>query len=245
MKCEIRSDLKVQSHYDEIADVYDQRYDHRERGRQYYDHIAEAVINKIGTGGHLLDIGCGTGLFIRRYLPFGGKVTGIDISQGMIQRAGPVFPEVRFLVGNAEFLPFQENSFDAISSLLAFSYLTKPEISLADCRRVLNPGGRIAVCTLGKNFFTSSLPALYTLGEKMRIKRVGVGNFAEQYYSADEMYQLMATAGFVDIEVFRCSVAHFTFVDPVFSIAKRVEPFIEDKFPYFACNLIASGRKPE
>lgn len=245
MKPAIQDDLKVQSHYDDIADVYDQRYDHRDRGRQYYDHIAQAVMNQIGTGGDLLDIGCGTGLFIRRYIKFGGTVTGIDISSGMIRRAKPIFPEARFLVGNAEFVPFQENTFDAISSLLAFSYLTRPSQTLEDCLRVLRPGGRLAVCTLGKNVFTSSLPALFTIGEKMRIKRVGVGKFTEHYYSADEMYQLLDKAGYTDITIFRCSFAHFTFADPLFSIAKRVEPFIEEKVPYLAYNLIASGQKPK
>jgi ubiquinone/menaquinone biosynthesis C-methylase UbiE len=244
LKADIREDLRVQTHYDEIADVYDQRYDHRDRGRQYYDHIATAVMNRIGTGGELLDIGCGTGLFIRRYLKYGGTVTGIDISTGMIRRATPIFPEVNFVAGNAEYLPFQDDSFDSISSLLAFSYLTRPDQTLKDCCRILRPGGRMAVCTLGKNVFTSGLPALFVIGEKMKIRRVGVGKFDEHYYTVDEMYTLLENAGFTDITIFRCSFAHFTFADPLFSIAKRVEPFIEEKIPYLAYNLIASGQKP-
>ena len=239
-----KEELKVQSHYDDIADVYDQRYDHRDRGKQYYDHIADAVMSQIGTGGELLDIGCGTGLFIRRYLKYGGKVTGIDISTGMIRRAKQIFPGEQFLVGNAEYLPFEESSFDCLSSLLAFSYLTKPEKALDDCLRILRPGGRIAVCTLGKNIFTSGLPALFTIGEKMKIRKVGVGTFKEHYYSAQEMYELLEKSGYTDISIFKCSFAHFSLANPIFSIAKRVEPFIEENMPYLAYNLIASGRKP-
>ena len=245
MTTQIQESQRVQSHYDDIADVYDQRYDHRDRGRQYYDHIAEAVMSQIGTGGVLLDIGCGTGLFIRRYLQHGGNVTGIDISSGMIRRAAPIFPASRFVVGTAEDLPFIQDSFDSISSLLAFSYLTNPEKTRIDCLRVLKPGGRLAVCTLGKNVFTSSLPALFIIGEKMKIRRVGVGKFTEHYYTADVMFALLERAGYIEISIFRCSFAHFTFADPLFSIARRVEPFIEDKIPYLAYNLIASGRKPE
>lgn len=245
MKEKTAAELKVQSHYDDIADVYDQRYDHRDRGRQYYDHIAEAVMEEIGTGGRLLDIGCGTGLFIRRYLQFGGSVTGIDISSGMIRRAVQLFPTEQFLVGNAEHIPFQSGSFDSVSSLLAFSYLSRPEKTLTDCLRILRPGGRLAVCTLGKNIFTSGLPALFTIGEKMKIRRVGVGRFTEHYYTAAEMYSLLEKTGYTEISISKCSFAHFSFVDPIFSIAKRVEPFIEEKAPYFAYNLIASGKKPE
>lgn len=245
MKTAVHETQRVQSHYDDIADVYDQRYDHRDRGRQYYDHIAEAVMNQIGTGKEILDIGCGTGLFIRRYLRNGGKVTGVDISSGMIKRAAPLFPESQFVVGTAEELPFSDNSFDSISSLLAFSYLTNPLKTLGDCIRVLRPGGRLAVCTLGKNLFTAGLPALFVIGEKMKIRRVGVGKFTEHYYTAQEMYSLMEQSGYTDISIFRCSFAHFTFADPLFSIARRVEPFIEEKIPYLAYNLIASGQKPE
>lgn len=148
------------------------------------------------------------------------------------------------LVGNGEYLPFTADSFDAISSLLAFSYLQQPQQMLCDCFRVLIPGGRIALCTLGKNMFTSGLPVIYRLGEKMRIRRVGIGSFVEHYYSADEMYLLMEKSGFTDIEIYRCSFAHFTMSGPLYSMAKKVEPFIEEKIPYLAYNLIASGKKP-
>lgn len=245
MKASVES--RVQSHYDDIADVYDQRYDHRERGRMYYDHIAGAVLGKIHNTGHLLDIGCGTGLFLDRYLKEGRDrtATGIDISPGMINKARDRYPDLPYVVGNAELLPFESSTFDSISSLLAFSYLQNPEQSIQDCYRVLVPGGRLAVCTLGRNIFTSSLPALYSIGAKMRIRRVGVGSFAEHYYCAKEMYDLLNSAGFEDIEIFRCSFAHFNFAGPLFMIARKVESFIEDNIPYLAYNLIAAGKKPE
>lgn len=227
--------------------MYDQRYDHRERGRLYYDHIAGAVLDRIHPEGHLLDIGCGTGLFLQRYLREGYNrtATGIDISPGMIKKACVRYPDLPYVVGNAENLPFESDSFDSISSLLAFSYLQRPEMSLHDCLRVLVPGGRLAVCTLGRNIFTSSLPALYSIGAKIKIRRVGVGSFDEHYYSAKEMYDLLAQAGFEDIEIFRCSFAHFNMAGPLFMIAKKVESFIEDNVPYLAYNLIGAGKKPE
>lgn len=245
MKTSVES--KVQSHYDDIADVYDQRYDHRQRGKIYYDHIAGAVLGKIHLNGHLLDIGCGTGLFLDRYLEEGTDrtATGIDISPGMIRKAKERYQDLPYVVGNAELLPFESCSFDSISSLLAFSYLQHPDKSLRDCHRVLVPGGRIAVCTLGRNIFTSSLPALYSIGAKMKIRRVGVGSFAEHYYCAKEMYDLLYSAGFEEIEIFRCSFAHFNLAGPLFMIAKKVESFIEDNIPYLAYNLIAAGKKPE
>ena len=72
---------KVSRHYDEMANVYDNRYD-RSRGKCYYNHISRFVLDLIPKNGKILDIGCGTGLFAQQYLTNGGSAVGIDISRG-------------------------------------------------------------------------------------------------------------------------------------------------------------------
>lgn len=235
---------KVQKHYDEVAPIYDRRYNHQQ-GRQYYAHITRQVLDYLEPGGLLLDIGCGTGLFIERYLASGSEAVGIDISKGMVTRARERCPLSEFIIGTAESLPFQENTFDAVTSLLAFSYIEEPEKMVADMHRILRPGGRLALCTIGKNFLTSLVPALYWIGEKMEIRRIGVGDFDERYYSADEMYAMLTGARFVDVTVKRCSFAHASLTPPIFNIAKKLEPFVEEKLPYLAYNICAMGQKPK
>ena len=56
-----------------------------------------------------------------------------------------------FTLGTGESIPFRDNSFDAISSILVFSYLRDPGAMLREAYRVLRPGGAISICTLGKN----------------------------------------------------------------------------------------------
>ena len=56
----------------------------------------------------------------------GGSAVGLDISGGMITRAHDRCPKSDFTVGTAERIPFSDNSFDAVSSMLAFSYLKNP-----------------------------------------------------------------------------------------------------------------------
>jgi ubiquinone/menaquinone biosynthesis C-methylase UbiE len=235
---------KVQRHYDEMAEVYDNRYD-RKRGISYYNHISRSVMERIPKGVRLLDLGCGTGLFVRRYIASGGVVVGLDISRGMIEKAQARCRTSQFTLGNAEFLPFRENSFDAVSSLLAFSYLKKPEMMLDEVQRVLRPGGTVSVCTLGKNLLTRGLPAIYSIGEAMRIRHVGMGAFGEHYYSEREMEELFSSAGFENITVKRCSFAHINLADPLYDLAKKVEPFVEKRLPYLAYNICASGTKAE
>lgn len=234
---------KVQRHYDEIAEIYDSRYD-RDRGRTYYSHISRTVMEKLPRKGHLLDIGCGTGLFVERYVASGGTAVGLDISRGMIGKARDRCRKSQFTVGNAEHLPFADGSFNAISSLLAFSYVKEPDLMLEEAFRVLRPGGSAVICTLGKNLFTSGLPAIYTLGEVMKIRRVGMGAFGERYYTAREMKNLFQEAGFSAVSVRRCSFAHINLAMPLYGLAKRMEPFVEKRLPYFAYNICASGRKP-
>ncbi len=235
---------KVQQHYDEVAEIYDLRYA-RGKGQQYYGHLSRHVIECVQPGGLLLDIGCGTGLFIERYLPLGSGAIGIDISKGMIERARGRCPESEFLVGTADALPFQEGTFDAVVSLLAFSYVRRPQEMMEDVYRILRPGGTFALCTLGKNVLTSVVPALYWLGEKMEVRKIGVGHFGERYYDEDEMEFLLRAAGFTGIQVRRCSFAHLSLATPIFDLARKMEPFVEQKLPYLAYNLCASGVRPD
>lgn len=234
---------KIQRHYDEVAEFYDDRYD-REQGRHYYDHISRQILAALEPGGFLLDIGCGTGLFMERYLAGGGCAVGIDISRGMIGRARERCAGSEFVLGDAQALPFRDRTFDAVASLLTFSYVKQPDRMLSEVFRVLRPGGRVALCTLGRNILTSMVPALYRLGEMIEVKKIGVGDFGERYYNEREMETLLWQAGFHQVEVRRCSFAHVSMARPFFEIAARIEPFVEKQLPSLAYNLCATGVKP-
>jgi len=234
---------KVRRHYDEVAEIYDLRYD-KGVGRSYHAHISEQVMARLPQGGRLLDIGCVTGLFAERYRQRGGRAVGLDLSPGMIGRARNRFGNADWVVGSGETLPFREARFDAVSSLLAFSYFHDPDRMLAESIRVLRPGGKIALCTLGRNFLTAGLPALHSLGELARVRQVGMGSFGEHYYSGAQMADLFQHAGFIDVKVSRCSFAHLNLARPVYELARKVEPLVESRLPYLAFNLVASGRRP-
>jgi ubiquinone/menaquinone biosynthesis C-methylase UbiE len=181
---------------------------------------------------------------MQRYLKTGGDVFGVDISSGMIKKA-KIRNDSEVAVGDAEVLPFRDNTFDCISSILAFSYLQNPENMLKEAFRVIKPGGSISICTLGKNVFTAMVPVAYRIGEKLRVTRVGMGSFGEHYYREEEIYKLFSETGFIDLSVKRRSFAHVDLKPPLYSITKKMEPLIEDKFPYLAFNICAAGKKPE
>ena len=234
---------KIQEHYDTVADTYDHHYD-KPRGRCYHTHISTSIMSALPKGGKLLDIGCGTGLFVERYIEAGGSATGLDISRKMIEQARRRCIACDYTIGTGEKIPFCDNTFDAVSSLLVFSYVKDPQTMLNEAYRVLKPGGKIAVCTLGKKLLTRGIPAIYHISEKMKVNHVVMKNFGEHYYDREEMDNLFTQAGFSDILVTWCSFAHIDMIDPLFLLAQKIEPFVEKCVPQLAYNICVSGEKP-
>jgi ubiquinone/menaquinone biosynthesis C-methylase UbiE len=234
---------KIQEHYDTVADTYDHHYD-KPRGRCYHTHISTTIMSELPKGGKLLDIGCGTGLFVERYIESGGNAIGLDISSKMIEKARCRCNACDYAIGTGEKIPFCDNSFDGVSSLLVFSYIKDPETMLKEAYRVLKPGGKIAICTLGKKLLTRGIPAIYLISEKMNVNHVVMKDFGEHYYDREEMDHLFTQAGFSNISVKWCSFAHIDMMDPLFLIARKIEPFVEKRVPQLAYNICVKGEKP-
>ena len=135
----------------------------------------------------LLDIGCGGGVFMRHARErTGAHVTGVDHSREMVKLAGP-----DAVYGSAEELPFDDASFTAVSSLIAFFFFPDPVRALAEMRRVLEPArGRVAIYTTAPEA-KGSPAAPYPLATR--------GHF----YSDDELAQLPRAAGFTQSRVTR------------------------------------------
>jgi ubiquinone/menaquinone biosynthesis C-methylase UbiE len=234
---------KIRKHYDTIADTYDHHYDHP-RGRNYHTHVSNSLMSGLPRAGNLLDIGCGTGLFVEKYIENGGHATGLDISRKMIEQARKRCKGIEFTIGTGEKLPFRDSTFDSVSSLLVFSYVRDPARMLAETYRVLQPGGAVAICTLGKKLITRGIPTIYQISEKMKVNHVVMKDFGEHYYDENEMNQLFRQAGFTEINIKWCSFAHIDMIDPLFHLACKVEPFIERRVPQLAYNICVSARKP-
>lgn len=95
-----------------------------------------------------VDVGCGNGAFtellIARTAP--AAVTGIDPSDGQIDyaRTRPGTKLAQFRVGDAQALPFADNSFDAASMALVITFLSDPGKAAREMARVVKPGGIVA-----------------------------------------------------------------------------------------------------
>src|SRR5580658_10020613 len=93
----------------------------------------------------LLDLGCGTGAFLRAIEDLVEEAQGVDLSAGMIAQArkrSTAAGKLSFTTVDGPHLPFPDDTFDVVTSVLSFRYLDWDPI-VAEILRVLKPGGRL------------------------------------------------------------------------------------------------------
>jgi ubiquinone/menaquinone biosynthesis C-methylase UbiE len=104
------------------------------------------MLDAIGHGGRVLDIGCGPAVYTRDLVERGWNVYGMDISTGMLEtavRLARALPRrVKFAAAHATHLPYQEGAFDAVMCIGVVSYVTDVPALLREVRRMLRPGGQ-------------------------------------------------------------------------------------------------------
>jgi SAM-dependent methyltransferase len=128
-------------------------------GREHADLIRQ-LLREDGTPveelGALLDWGCGCGRVLRQWavLP-STHVAGCDIDRRMIQWCERNLPFVDVAVtGMSPPLPYGADAFDLVYAFSVFTHLTEPlqHEWIAECRRVLRPGGHLLISTLGEHY---------------------------------------------------------------------------------------------
>jgi SAM-dependent methyltransferase len=99
----------------------------------------------------LLDVACGTGIAAITAARIGAKVSGLDLTPELLERAREnsqiADVEIDWREGDAEALPFADSEFDLVLSQFGHMFTPRPEVVLAQMLRVLKPGGTIAFVT--------------------------------------------------------------------------------------------------
>jgi demethylmenaquinone methyltransferase/2-methoxy-6-polyprenyl-1,4-benzoquinol methylase len=99
-------------------------------------------------GDRVLDACCGTGDLALADARAGGRVTGLDFSARMLERARRKSTEVEWVEGDLLDLPFEDGTFDAATVGFGIRNVADLEAGLRELARVLRPGGRVAVLEL-------------------------------------------------------------------------------------------------
>lgn len=131
-------------------------------------------------GKDVLEVACGTGQGLGLLAGKAGRVVGGDISEAMLARArGHYGGRIELVRLDGGHLPFPDRAFDVVILFEAIYYLPSVEAFLAECARVLRPGGLVLISTANKDLYDFQ-PSPYSV----------------RYYGAVELAELFGRAGF-------------------------------------------------
>jgi ubiquinone/menaquinone biosynthesis C-methylase UbiE len=115
--------------------------------------IGPRIVGRVGvaSGDDVLDVACGTGNVAIRAAEAGGRVAGLDLTPELFDTAARLAAEagveVEWVEGDAEALPFDDDSFDVVLSTFGCMFAPRHELAAGEIARVLRPGGRIGICS--------------------------------------------------------------------------------------------------
>jgi SAM-dependent methyltransferase len=171
--------------YDALADRYEEIFFYvADMGRRLADFVAPRP------GTRVLDVGAGRGAVTRAALHRGCVVTAVDASAGMVARLRADHPKITARQLDAGRLDFPDGSFDLVTAGFLVQVLDDPAAALAEFRRVLAPGGTVALSlerqTVGRLRWLHELNAEF----------FGRGGEAPDPMDADRLDTLLVAAGF-------------------------------------------------
>lgn len=143
----------------------------------------------------VLDVACGAGAVACAAARAARRVTGIDLTPAMIERAAALQAELglanlEWHVGDAARLPFRAGQFDVVATRYSLHHVPDPGRVVAEMARVCRPAGRVAVADL---VLPPEKAAAYDRMERLRDPS------HVRVLTADELGQLLTAAGLVDL----------------------------------------------
>ncbi|MEV4312869.1 methyltransferase domain-containing protein [Actinocrispum sp. NPDC049592] len=180
--------------YDELADRYEEVF-------PYVADVGKQLVAFAGPppGSRVLDVGAGRGAVARAALALGCKVTATDASAGMVERLTADFPEISAYQRDAGSLDFPDGSFDLVTAGFVVQVLPDPDVALAEARRVLAPGGMIAL-SLEKQSVGRLLWLYQLASEFFGVPVPSEDDEQTGALTARKLDVLLADAGFTDLE---------------------------------------------
>jgi len=135
-------------------DFHDFEHDGWERAADYYGDAFGSLTSQtipallraaeVSQGTRLLDVASGPGYVAAEAAAIGALPIGIDFASEMVALASRRYPSLTFEQGDAEALPFEDGSFDAVAINFGVLHLARPDTALVEAHRVLRSGGRCA-----------------------------------------------------------------------------------------------------
>ena len=187
---------------------------------------AGPMLDAVGAsqGTRLLDVASGPGFIAGAAASRGAAIVGLDFSAAMVAEARRRLPALTFQEGDAQALPFDAASFDAVVMNFGLLHLARPDAALAEAHRVLCAGGRYALTVWAGPEravgFGMVLRAVETFGNKHVPLPEGPPFF--RFSDAAERRRTLEAVGFTNVEVRELPLTwRVTSADAVFEALSR------------------------
>lgn len=134
---------KIENFYDTVAKEYAEAFSGEHDKKPKDQEILHRFSQEIAGRRPVWDIGCGPGQTTKHLNSLGIEISGLDISEQMLEQARALHPEIRFRRGNVLDLEFDDNSIAGIVAFYAMVHFTEKQVKIAlrEIFRVLQPGG--------------------------------------------------------------------------------------------------------
>lgn len=175
--------------FDDVAEAYDRTNTILSAGASALWRWATVRALDLRAGDRVLDLAAGTGTSSSAIARTGARVTALDFSAGMVAVGRERHPDITFVEGDAEQLPFADASFDAVTISFGLRNVHDPHRALAEARRVLIPGGRLVICefTTPPNRLVRAAYFAYLHRVMPRVARLASSNPAAYSYLFDSI----------------------------------------------------------
>lgn len=121
-----------------------------QESRQAPIYAAIADHLELGPALRVLDVGCGSGVFLRVAGDRGATVSGLDAAESLIAIARERVPDADLRVGDLESLPYDDDSFDVVTGFNSFQFARDVTAAVGEARRVAKRGGRVVMQVWGR-----------------------------------------------------------------------------------------------
>ncbi len=202
----------IASDYDKLNHLLSLNIDSRWRRKGVREVVDEAMPLDI------LDIACGTGDFtieIARKMPAGSHITGVDISENMMEigrrKVAEAGVDAALLQGDCEELTFGDASFDRVTVAFGVRNFDNLQKCLSEMKRILRPGGKLVILELSipadpvvrwfyKLYFLKLLPAIggWISGDKAAYAYLPASVL--KFPAPEKFCKMIQDAGFADVD---------------------------------------------
>ena len=183
---------KVENHYDTVAKEYAETFSGEHEKKPKDQEILHRFSQEIGDRRPVWDLGCGTGQTTKYLKNLGIEISGLDLSEKILEQARTIHPDIHFRKGNILELEFENDSIAGVVAFYAIVHFTEEQVEIAfrEVFRVLQPDG-IFLFTYHIGEETIHLDEF--LGKKIDIDFM--------FFTTDFIFSCLKDSGFEKIEI--------------------------------------------